>query len=145
MSADTSLRGRLALDSSVLVEIFNDSPTGRRVVEGLQEPQVEAFTSWVNLTEASYIVCRKVGRERSASARDDLVASGFVTLVEDVKVHGTAAELKCERAISLADCYTLATAAVSGSKPLFLRRENDLARESQKRPFDPEPAFLLPG
>ena len=142
MSADISLSGRLAFDSSVLVEIFNDSPVGRAVFTGLQEPEVYAFTSWVNLAEASYIVCRRIGNEKALAARDDMMASGFIDPVEDVRVNAVASGLKCGRAISLADCYTFAVANVTGSVPVFAKEEAELTREMKKRQFEPPPMFL---
>ncbi len=142
MSAAISLKGNIALDSSVLVEIFSDSELGRSVHSRLLGEDITAYTSQINVAEASYVVCRKVGHERAQAAARDLLDSGYVVLEEDPSIHVVASELKCERAISLVDCYTFAVAEVTGGIPVFAKEEEDLARAARKRAFRIEPTFL---
>ena len=142
MSAVISLKGNLALDSSVLVEIFSDSELGNSVFTRLQDESVVSYISRLNLAEASYVICRKVGHEKARAAAKDLLDSGFLRLEEDIRVHTIASEMKCERAISLVDCYTFAVAEVTGSVPVFAQREIELTREITKRPFKTPPVFL---
>ena len=142
MSGATSVSGNLAFDSSVLVEILSDSELGRSIYARLQDDDVIARTSWVNISEASYILCRKVGHEKARAAAQNLLDSGFIRVEEDERIHALASEIKCERAISLVDCYTFAVAQVTGSVPVFARQEKELTRESQKRPFGSPPTFL---
>jgi uncharacterized protein len=142
LSGAISVRGNLALDSSVLVEIFTDSELGRLMVSRLQTEDIKAYTSRINVAEASYVVCRRLGHEKAHSAARDLVDSGYIRLEEDPRIHTIASELKCGRAISLVDCYTFAVADVTGSTPVFAREESELAREAKKRPFETPPVFL---
>jgi len=53
-----------------------------------------------------------------------------------------AAEIKCERALALGDCYTLANAKVTASIALFAFREEDLDREIKRKPFDVDVEFV---
>ena len=142
LSAVTSLKGNLAFDSSVLVEIFSDSELGNLVFARLQDEEVVSHTSWVNLAEATYVTCRKLGHEKARAAAKDLLDSGFINLQEDIRIHTLASGIKCDRAISLADCYTFAVADVTGSVPVFAKAETELTREIKKRPFEPPPVFL---
>jgi hypothetical protein len=142
LNAATSVKGHVAFDSSVLVEIFSDSELGKALFARLQDAAVVACTSRVNLAEATYVICRKVGHDKALIAAKDLLDSGYIRLEEDIRVHQAAAEIKCHRAISFVDCYTLAVAQVTGSIPVFAREEIELAREIKTRPFENPPVFL---
>ena len=49
---------------------------------------------------------------------------------------------KCERAISLADCYVLGLAELEGATALFGRRESELEKEVKKKAFAVPVRFL---
>jgi len=132
----------VAFDSGVIVEIFADSDLGKAIYDRLQDESLIAYTSHLNLAEAAYITCRKVGHERARRAQRDLMDSGFIRVEDYPRIHTIASELKCERAISLVDCYTFAVAEVTGAAPVFAREEADLARENKKRPFERPAVFL---
>jgi uncharacterized protein len=142
LSGATSLKGKVAFDSSVLVEIFSDSELGKSIYSRLQGEDVTVFTSQVNLAEATYVTCRKVGHDKARAAAKDLLDSGYIILEENPGIHQIASEIKCERGISLADCYTFAVARVAGASPVFAREESELTREARKRPFETPPIFL---
>ncbi len=142
LSVATPVSGNLALDSGVLVEIFSDSQLGNLMYARLQDEDVVAYTSRVNLAEATYVMCRKVGPDKAEAAAKDLLDSGFIRLEEEDRVHMEASRIKCERAIAFADSYTFAVAHVTGSVPVFAREEVELTREIKKRPFETPPIFL---
>ena len=50
--------------------------------------------------------------------------------------------LKCERALSLADCFCLALARKLECNAIFAKREAELVKETRKKPFDTEVLFL---
>jgi hypothetical protein len=54
----------------------------------------------------------------------------------------TAGAYKCERAISLADCYVLGLAKVEGAAALFARRERELEKEIEEKALDVQVHFL---
>jgi len=65
-----------------------------------------------------------------------LPVDSISTLIQAASVY------KCERAISLADCFSLAQARWLNCAALFSRKEKDLLKEMAKRPFDVEIKFL---
>lgn len=140
--SDATLSGRMALDGSVLVELLAGSEIGSMLTKALLEEKFTAYTCMVNIAEAEYILCRKVGRQETRGAVEALVESGYIAIEEDRAIHVIASGLKCDRAISLADCYTFAVAEVTSSRPVFACKEQEVMREMAKRPFDVEPIFL---
>lgn len=141
MNAGT-LSGSFALDTSVLVELLLSSDLGKAVEEALISESADGHSSEVNLAEAEYVLCRKLGAETAKSKLDGLRNSNYVPIVDSEQASRIAAEIKCSRALALADCYTLATAKVTESKALFAFRETELEREMKRRPYDVEVIFL---
>jgi uncharacterized protein len=142
LSEDISLEGALTLDSSVLVEMLDGSETGSKVSKQLEQGKFSAHTSYVNLAEAGYVLCRRIGHERAISAVRALVGSSVLAIEEGADIHMLVARLKCERAISLADCYTLAVSETTGTRPVFAKREKDLDLEMSRKALLFEPLFL---
>jgi len=92
--------------------------------------------------ETEYIVCRKVGHDEARRSVMALLESGYLTIDDNLLVHQTAASIKCQRSISVVDCYTFAVAEVTSSVPLFASEEAEIVREMKKRPFVLQPLFL---
>jgi len=134
--------GSFSLDSSVLLEMLAGTSSGQLMVQGLLADSIITYTSYLNLSEAEYVLCRKIGREHSRSKVESLLRSNYITLIEMERVHALAAQIKCERALALADCYSLATAEVAKSKALFAFREEELTKEMNRKPFKVEIYFL---
>jgi len=51
-------------------------------------------------------------------------------------------KIKCEKAISIVDCSCIAIAKPANAKAVFARKEKELAREIERKPFDVEITFL---
>ncbi len=62
-------------------------------------------------------------------------------MTEDSILHEVA-RMKCERAIALGDCHTLAAAAKLNGTALFARAEEDLVKEMKRKPFSVKLMFL---
>jgi len=139
---DDTLSGYLALDSSVIIEMLLSSELGKAVTEALIADQAEGYTSEVNLAEAEYVLCRRLGPEKSKSKVDKLRNSNYTLVPDTEQVSRIAAQIKCKQALSLPDCYTLATAKITASKALFAFRERELEREMKRQPYDVEVIFL---
>ena len=92
--------------------------------------------------ETEYIVCRKVGHDKARKSVEALVESGFLMIDDNPLVHQTAANIKCQRSISVVDCYTFAVAEVTSSVPVFASEDAEIVREMKKRPFHLAPLFL---
>jgi hypothetical protein len=71
----------------------------------------------VNIAETEYVLCRKVGHSSARMRVDALIGSGYLAIEDDVSIQRAASEVKCSRALSLADCYTLAVAEATSSTP----------------------------
>jgi len=136
------LSGSFSLDSGVLIEILASTSSGQHIVQGLLSDSITAYTSYLNLSEAEYILCRKLGAELSRTKVDNLLRSNYITVVDMERLHVLAAQIKCERALALADCYSLATAKITNSRALFAFKEEELAREIQRKPFETQISFL---
>jgi predicted nucleic acid-binding protein len=134
--------GDLALDTGVIIEMLLSSDLGGMITEALVAESAEAHSSEVNLTEAEYVLCRKLGWETAESKVDNLRRSNYVLIADTEQVSKIAARIKCERALAFGDCYTLATAKATSSKALFAFREKKLQREMRRRPFDVQLIFL---
>ena len=136
------LNGKLALDTSVLIELIYSTSGGTKLREKLKQGLIEAFTTELNIAELRYVLCRKLGSKESNTRVDKLLASGYIAVEDLSALIVDASELKCQRAISLADCLCIALAQKTSSKALFARREKDLVTEMKKNPFETEIVFL---
>lgn len=142
MIEDISLEGALTLDSSVLVEMLDGSETGSEVSRLLEQGRFSAHTSYVNLAEAGYVLCRRIGHERAIASVRALIASSVLAIEENADIHIFVTRLKCERAISLADCYTLAVSEMTETRPVFAKKEKDLDLEMSRKALRFQPLFL---
>jgi uncharacterized protein with PIN domain len=134
--------GSVAFDSSVIIAILEGTDQGMAVLEAVTSLRLTPHTSWVNIMETEYIICRKVGHELARKSVKAFLESSYVAVEEDPVIHHMAAMTKCERSISIADCYTFAVAELTSSTPLFASKEDDIAGEMKKKPFEIQPVFL---
>jgi len=130
-----------SLDSGVLIEMLLGTPAGSIFLEPLLLSAITANTCHLNLSEAEYVLCRILGRTQARSKVDNLVRSNYINLTDAGRLYAKAAEIKCERALALGDCYTIANAEVTGSIAFFAFREEELKREMERKPFDVEIRF----
>ena len=137
-----TLSGSYSLDSGVLIEMLAATPLGQLMNQCLLSDSVIAHTSYLNLSEAEYILCRKVGHELSRSKVENLLRSNYLNVIDMEQLHAIAAQTKCERSLALADCYSLATAKFTKSKALFAFKEEELIKEINKTPGEVEIEFL---
>jgi hypothetical protein len=83
-----------------------------------------------------------LGRTQARSKVDNLVRSNYINLTDAGSLYAKAAEIKCERALALGDCYTIANAEATSSMALFAFQEEELNREMERKPFDVEIRFI---
>ena len=140
--AGITLKGVFAFDTTVILEMLLGTPQGEALLEALASDSVIAYTSDVNMSEAGYILCRRLGGKVAAAKINALSRSNYISIIDAVRLRDYVIEQKCSRAIALADCYTLATAKVTGSNALFAFKEEELSREISRRPFDVQITFL---
>ena len=136
------LKGKLAVDTSALIElIFCDEP-GQKLKKALESDLVEAWTTELAVAELRYVLCRKLGWHQSTERVNKLLASGYIKVEDTLKLINHASKTKCKRAISLPDCFILALAHQIAGDALFARKEQDLTAEMQKEPFEVNIIFL---
>lgn len=110
--------------------------------DALLEENVYAYTTEIAVTEVKYILCRRLGWEEGCKRVNKLLNSGYIEVYGTGQLVDVAAKYKCGRSISLADCFTLALAKKLDCKALFARKEQELIKEIDKKPFDVEILFL---
>ena len=87
------LSGWLALDTSVIIEMLLSSDLGKTVEEALIADSAEGHSSEVNLAEAEYILCRKLGPEIAKSKLGGLRNSNYVLAVDTEEASRIAAQI----------------------------------------------------
>lgn len=115
-----SLNGqkRYAIDTSVLVKRYYDP--------GAVEDRLlnDSIVSEITLSESYFVLCRKKG---VSIANDYFKAlSPQLEIIQSSSLIPIAGQLKCQFAISLADCWTLAAAKSRNLSALFAFREAEL-------------------
>lgn len=136
------LIGNLALDTGVLLELLFSTSHGLKLREALKSEEVHGNVSGISIAELKYVLCRKIGIEEATVRVRSLLESGYITSHEDSELIDYAAEYKCRRKLSLADCFTLALAKKINVPALFAKREEELVKEASSQPFDVEILFL---
>jgi len=139
----TKLPSKLALDSSVFIAYFLGEETGPLVKDKiLGDPGHDSSCSHLALAETFYVLCRERSREFAQQALELLEKTNYVGIRESSDLDYLAAGHKCQRSISLADCYAIALAETIRGSALFVRREKDLRQEIEKSPFRVPILFL---
>lgn len=142
MSVKRGLAGRLALDSSALIELLLASERGRALKSLMVKGTVLPYVTRLSLAETAYVLCRKIGWKLAWRKVEALCESRYVVVSEDEEVYKEAARYKCWRALALADCFTLALAKCVGAPALFSTREGELEAEMERKPLDVEVVFM---
>lgn len=136
------LKGKLALDTSALIELVYCEENGQKLKKALEIEAVEAYITEVAVAELRYVLCRKLGWRESNERVNSLLASGYFKIEDTFPLINEAAKTKCERALSLPDCFNLALASKITGKAVFARKEKEIADEIQKKPFGVTLLFL---
>ncbi len=142
MNASRNIPAKLSIDSSVLIAYFLGEPEGRIVKEKILFDGREVHSSHLTLAETFYVLCRTKNHEFAMKAMETLAKTRYLKIHESTALDYAAASYKCERKLSLADCYVLALARETHAPATFAKRETDLTSESRRRPFDVELVFL---
>jgi len=136
------LVGNMVFDTSTILELLYSTINGAKLKEALKAERIHSNISEVTITEAKYVLCRKLGNKEAQDRIKNLLDSGYISVHEDSKLIDYVAECKCKRRLSLADCFTLALARKMNAPALFAKREDELIKEMSKEPFDIEIWFL---
>ncbi len=78
------------------------------------------------ILETFYILCRKSSWEEAKVKIDALIKSNIIKIIPISNLIEHAALIKCERAIAIADCLTIALAKSLNGAAIFFDREKEL-------------------
>jgi len=139
-----SLRGNIALDSSAIIEYLMGTKAGEKLKEYFEtlRPGETVSCSIMAISEVFYILCRLKGAKFAEEKVNEMLKSQVLEVYGSEQLALETGKLKCERALSLADCSCIATAKLTSAKAVFARKEKELTREMEKKPFDVEILFL---
>jgi predicted nucleic acid-binding protein len=131
------------VDSGVLLAYYLGEQVGEIAREEiLESASTTVYHSRLCVSELFYVLCRRRGQRIAADYTRAFLDSEHSLLRDSDEIDMTAGACKCERAISLADCYVIATAICHHASAVFARHERDLDSEIKKKPFEVEVVFL---
>ena len=142
MSICADLPRKLSIDTSVLLTYLLGEDLADLVEECVLFSRREVYVPRIVLAETYYVVCRLRGRDVASDLVTSLREGGVVEVVEDGSLDVRAGGIKCERSISLADCYVIALAELIRGAAVFARPEKELERELKREPFNVDVVFL---
>ena len=131
----------IAVDTSTLLEYIEGTDLGKKFkLQFLENENITFFyiTPLVQM-ELLYICCRKMGFDQAYTIITTFL-KGFI-IYEESKLRESAARLKCQYAISIADCYSLALAKIENI-PLFMKREIEIENILKKEKLPAEIIFI---
>jgi predicted nucleic acid-binding protein len=143
MSRGSEELAKKALDGGVLIALAVDDPAASKLKEEILRDEALAFCSELAVVEMEYVLCRRLGWSVAEEKGRYLLRSQVMNIVETGVLMSEAAKLKCERALSLPDCFTLALAKIFDCKAYFLKREEEMEKEIKRRSFDTGVEFLI--
>ena len=143
MNAEAAdLPPRLSLDSGGLLAYLLGEKLGEKAKTILEDENRRLFLPHTALSEAYYVLCRKRSPRYADGVLSLFLEGNYAEMTSSTEIDMVAGKYKCERAISLADCYVLASAKLRNASALFAQKESDLLKEIEKRAFDVEISFL---
>ena len=137
------LPGRLSIDSGVVLAYFLGEELGELVKEEIFPPRDRTILcNRLCLSELFYVLCRRRGQAFARASTDLFLKAQYASVTASDELDMAAGAYKCERAISLADCYVLGLAKLEQAAGLFARRERELEKEIEKKSLDVQVHFL---
>lgn len=132
---------QVVLDGGVIIELLllgEDLP----LYEQILDEKVMPFCTIFAIMEAGYILCRRIGAEKSFSKVDALVSSNYIEIISLDNLIRDISTLKCNNAIAIPDCATIALATKNGIPALFANKEQELHKPLANKAFGIEIYFL---
>ena len=140
MNAESS--ESIVFDTGVLVEILRGSEPALTLKARLEDGELTPHITEMNLFELSYLTCRKEGWTKASALVQSIRDSGYFRTHDTKEFLESAAEMKCDRSISIVDCITIAAGEALSIPVLFAKREKELDEELERRPFRTKLTFL---
>ena len=137
-----SLEDRLSIDSGVPIAYLLGEETGEFARTQIFQPGRILYFNRLGLAEVFYILCRRKGMNFAKENITTFLRTNYCTFEDSHELAIEAASYKCERAVSLPDCYVIALAKLTRSTAVFARKEKEIIAEMDKRKFDIPMVFL---
>ncbi len=128
-------------DASIIIELVL-SGTDSALFQSISKQEIFPFTTILAITEAEYILCRKLGKKTAFDKIQNLTSSNYFEIINLDDIHKEASLLKCHRSISLPDCFIIALAKEKKTPALFAYKEEELIKQLKTKPFDIQILFL---
>ncbi|HZY94110.1 MAG TPA: PIN domain-containing protein [Candidatus Bathyarchaeia archaeon] len=109
----------------------------------IRQRNIKACCSELAIAEMMYVTCREKNWAQALQNRDNLLNSNLVIVQPTSGLVSMAAQIKCDRALALSDCFTLALARMHHCEAIFAKPESELSREQKKKPFDVPISYLV--
>ena len=74
------LKGKLAIDTSALIELIYCDNLGQKLKKALETEIVDAYTTELAIAELRYILCRKLGWQQSEEGVNKLLHQDILRL-----------------------------------------------------------------
>jgi predicted nucleic acid-binding protein len=132
----------VAIDSGCLIALHSGEKLANEIKENLRD-KWEGYCSEMTILETFYVLCRKSNLKTANEKVDALIESNVLHIVPIKKLLKEASKLKCQRSIAIADCLTIALAKRFKGKAIFYRKERELKKSINKKPFQVELMFLI--
>ncbi len=139
MKKDLSTYLGVVVDTGVWIEYFLETTLGQKFKEKIVEGRISIYISETVVSEIFYVLCRRRGYQE-AKKKIDMILGG-AEVIEGREIQMIAGNYKCERAISLSDCFTIAASKSMGFPALF-KEEEEIRQEINKKAFDVELFFI---
>jgi predicted nucleic acid-binding protein len=137
------LPDRLSIDSGVILAYFLGEEIGALARSQIFEfAEKRIYHNRLCVAELFYVLCRRRGIKAATYYVHAFLDAGHSVLSDSDENDITAGVCKCERAVSLADCYVIATAKSHSASAVFARHEKDLDAEIKRKRFDVDVLFL---
>ncbi|MGH9877468.1 MAG: PIN domain-containing protein [Nitrososphaerales archaeon] len=137
-----SLQSKLSIDSSVLIAYLLGEKSGEVAGKQIFQPGRVLLFNRLGLAEVFYTLCRKNGVSFAKESVTTFIQTNYCTFEDSHDLALEAGTYKCGRAISLADCYVIALAKLTGSTAVFAKREKEIVLEMGRKRFDVPIIFL---
>jgi len=113
-----------------------------KLKRSLMEGKLQASARELALSGVWYILCRRLGKQEADTRLESLLESGYMHVIPTSELIGLTSAYKCERSISLPDCFILALADKMSVPALFALREAELVKEISSKSFGVKILFL---
>ena len=121
----------IVIDTSVLIEYLEDTPLGKKFFKKiLSNSKFQKFyIAPIVDTELKYILCRRKGYENAIKITSEFLKD--FKIYPEEKLRDETAHLKCNFAVSIADCYSLALGKLLDI-PIYTKKEEEISKASNR-------------